>query len=295
MAASTLRHCAFLTLEDRADFYIYDHLLFGPLEQRGWKTVEIPWSRPDVDWSAFDAVVIRSTWDYQNHLPEFMRTLERIEAVTRLLNPVAICRWNSHKRYLADLADEGVTIVPTRYCTSPDATALTEAFDEFAAERIVLKPAIGANADGAFVLERASESAWTDAFTEHHGVDVLVQPYLESIVEEGEYSLFYFGGQYSHAICKQPAVGDFRVQEEHGAQIHLIEAPSELRKVGATCLGAIPQTLLYSRIDLVRLATGELAVMEVELIEPSLYFDQDPDAAERFAQIFDEMMNENTD
>ena len=99
----------------------------------------------------------------------------------------------------------------------------------------------------------------------------------------------------SHAICKQPAVGDFRVQEEHGAQIHLIEAPSELRKVGATCLGAIPQTLLYSRIDLVRLATGELAVMEVELIEPSLYFDQDPDAAERFAQIFDEMMNENTD
>lgn len=107
------RICAFLTLEDRTGFYIYDHLLFEPLAKLGWSVVEIPWDRQDIEWRKFDAVVIRSTWDYQKTPEKFLSTLEAIERVTNLCNPVDICRWNLYKRYLRDLQAKGVPIVPT--------------------------------------------------------------------------------------------------------------------------------------------------------------------------------------
>lgn len=298
MAEPESRHCAFLTFEDRADFCIYDHYLFTPLSRLGWQAEEIPWNRAGVDWARFDAVLIRSTWDYQNHLPEFMATLERIERVSCLLNSVAVCRWNSDKRYLLDLQERGVPIVPTVFQVAPQSAHLDQAFSEFATEQVVLKPVVGANADDTFVLESGASNLWQQALKVHEGRVSLIQPFLDAILSEGEYSLFYFGGQFSHAIRKQPAPGDFRVQEEHGGIIQLITPAEDLLAAGGHCMdhctGAVGEELLYARVDLVRLASGELAVMEVELIEPSLYFDQDPSAAERFAHVFDEMMNERT-
>ena len=103
----SMARCAFLTLEEPLDFYIYDRLLVEPFAAAGWEVRELPWSEPAVDWSRFDAVIVRSTWDYQNHLEPFLQTLERIESQTRLFNSLAICQWNSNKRYLRDLEGRG--------------------------------------------------------------------------------------------------------------------------------------------------------------------------------------------
>jgi len=279
-----LRSCAFLTLEDRADFCIYDHLLFEPLARRGWRVEEIPWDRPRVDWAAFELVVIRSTWDYQKDLEAFLAVLADIASRTRLLNPVEVCRWNSHKGYLEDLAGAGVPIVPTRFAAGINEAEIHAAFGALGGARLVVKPAIGANADDAFVLSRNGESAWGEALSALSDRDSLLQPFVASVVEDGELSLFFFAGAFSHAIRKQPAPGDFRVQEEHGGLITPCTVDRETLATAEACLHACPGELLYARVDLVRLDDGRLALMEVELIEPSLYFDQDSAAPERFAE-----------
>lgn len=284
-----MKRCAYLTLEERGDFCIYDQLTFEPLRDLGWRVEEIPWSREGVDWSCFDLVVIRSTWDYQNDLPRFMSVLKSIAAQSRLLNPVSVCEWNAHKGYLADLQQAGVSIVPTVFATDPDTAMIERTYAQLGVEKLVVKPAIGANADDAYVLVKEDGEATARAVTALAGRDALIQPYLESVVEEGEYSLFYFGGEYSHAIRKQPAPGDFRVQEEHGGDIRPVVPEAAILEAGSRCLRELEDDLLYARIDLIRLSDGTMAVMEVELIEPSLYFDQDPGAAARFAKVFDEV------
>lgn len=280
-----MQRCAFLTLEEPLDFYIYDRLLVEPFAQHGWEVSEVPWSRPGMDWSAFDAVIVRSTWDYQNHLPTFLRTLEAIEAKTRLFNSLATCRWNSNKRYLADLEQRGVPIVPTRWPERLDAAQIEAGFQHFGVERLVVKPLVGANADNAFVLHRGDAASWNEAMRVYHDQPLIMQPFLERICDEGEFSLFYFGGEFSHAICKRPAAGDFRVQEEHGGQIIPWEPSAALRVAGDQALAALNETLLYARVDLVS-HEGGWRLMEMELIEPSLYFEQCEQAPERFTREF---------
>jgi len=278
--------CAFLTLEDRSGFCIYDHLLFEPLQKLGWSIVEIPWNRPEIEWGRFDAVVIRSTWDYQNAPDEFLATLEEIESATSLYNPVNICRWNLNKRYLLDLQDKGVQIVPTHWMKGLNQRSIASVFQNSTAERLVVKPLIGANADDTFVLQLKDPLSWDDAICVFADREAMVQPFIDSIQVEGEYSLFYFGGHYSHAIVKRPADGDYRVQEEHGAMIRSVKPREDLVDIGGQAIGAIEKKLLYARVDLVRLESGQPALMEMELIEPSLYFEQCPKSAEMFAAQF---------
>lgn len=283
--------CAFLTLENRADFFIYDYLLFEPLEELGWSVEEIPWNRSNVEWGRFDAVVIRSTWDYQDTPETFLSTLEEIESVTRLYNPVGICRWNLNKRYLVDLQNKGVHIVPTHWLKGLTKPSIESVFQNSTAKRLVAKPLVGANADDTFVLESKNSASWNDAMCVFEDREAMVQPFIDSIQVEGEYSLFYFGGNYSHAIVKRPADGDFRVQEEHGGIISPVHPAEDLVHTGNQAIEAIEKTLLYARVDLVRLKSGHPALIEMELIEPSLYFEQGPKSAEMFAAEFDRMVN----
>ena len=286
-----LRKCAFLTLEDRSGFCIYDHLLVEPLNKLGWDVEEIPWNRNNVEWRQFDAVVIRSTWDYQNAPEVFLATLQTIESVTTLYNPVDICRWNLNKRYLQDLQTKGVPIVPTLWWNNLNEKSIESVFQTFATNRLVAKPLIGANADDTFVLKSENPETWNDAIRVFGNREVMIQPFIDSILTVGEYSLFYFGGQLSHAIVKRPADGDFRVQEEHGGIIRPISPPDDLVRVGGEAIKAIDRELLYARVDLVTLKSGQPALIEMELIEPSLYFEECPNATGMFADQFDQMIS----
>jgi glutathione synthase/RimK-type ligase-like ATP-grasp enzyme len=278
--------CAFLTLEDPSGFVIDDELAYPALVALGWMVEAIPWSRPQADWKTYDAVVIRSTWDYINHLDAFLNVLSEIERSGALLfNPLDLVRWNIRKTYLRDLASRGVDVVPTTWRDRLDHEALPKLFDEIGAEEMVIKPIVGANASGAYRLDSQTARRRADEISiVFADCAFMAQPFLPAVTSEGEFSLFYFGGEHSHTILKTPKPGDFRVQEEHGGFIRAVETEPALRDAGDAALRAIGEPPLYVRADFVRKNDRSgFWVMELELIEPSLYFRFDPEAANRFA------------
>ena len=273
--------CAFLTMDDPSSFVTYDRDAVAPLAALGWTVDEVPW-RSGADWSRWDVVVVRSPWDYQDAPAEFFGVLADIDRQTRLENPLTVMRWNLQKTYLRDLDAAGVPIVPTLWVGGLTRDLLADAVRQWG--EVVAKPQVSANADGTFRLADDAET-WAEALSTLNDRPCMVQPFLRSVVEEGEWSVFAFGGGVSHAILKTPARGDFRVQEEHGGRIQSVEPTPELLALTRAALAAVPwpEPLLYARVDAVRLADGALAVIELELIEPSLYFPYGSGSAERFA------------
>jgi glutathione synthase/RimK-type ligase-like ATP-grasp enzyme len=198
-----------------------------------------------VDWSGFDLALIRSTWDYHLCPAAFAAWVTRLESSgTVLWNPPSVVRANSDKTYLKALEVAGVGVVSTAWLEQ------------------------GANADFDEILAQSG---------------AMVQPYLPEIASEGEWSFVFLGGEFSHAVLRTPRVGDFRVQEEHGGRTHRREAPPELLAQAREAAIAGPRPWLYVRVDGVRRG-GELVVMELELIEPSLYLAYAPGAARRLAE-----------
>jgi glutathione synthase/RimK-type ligase-like ATP-grasp enzyme len=273
---------AFLTLAQRADFVIDDALALAELRARGWEALEVPWTAPHVDWAGFDAVVVRSTWDYHLQPERFLRTLETIDATApRFANPLPLVQWNLDKRYLRTLEAKGVQIVPSLWGEGLAPGELDSLFSKLRCQALVLKPVISANAMDTFHLVRGASLAQAEATFE--GRPWIAQPFVASLLREGEASVFFFDGAYSHGIRKVPKAGDFRVQEEHGGKISSLGAPPELLEAARGVLACLEAPPLQARVDLVRLEGGALALMELELIEPSLYFRTHPRAAANFA------------
>ena len=274
--------CAFLTMADLGHYVDYDRDAVAPLAERGWSVDFVPW-RSGADWSAYDAVVIRTPWDYQDDPDAFLAVLEEVDAATRLENPLGVVRWNLRKTYLRDLEDAGVPVVPTTWGHGLDAERLADLEDEWGAAGGVVKPVVGACAEDAFRLGPGLDGA--GALGAFAGRDYMAQPFVRAVVTEGEFSVFVFGGAVSHAVLKTPAPGDFRVQEEYGGRIVGVEPEPALVALAGAALEAVPHPdpLLYARVDAVRLEDGAFAVMELELVEPSLYFPFAPGSAGRFA------------
>jgi len=279
-------------MEDPSGFVVEDELAVGPLEKLGWNVQSVPWTADGMDWSRFDVVVIRSTWDYQKTPELFLTTLAGIESSgTRLFNPLSICQWNLHKSYLRELSGKGIPVVPTIWPCHLDGNILAGTFDDFRCDRIIVKPVIGANADDTYVLQRDDSRTWEIALQVFRDRPLMIQPFVDSVIGTGEYSLFYFGNQYSHAVIKNPREGDFRVQEEHGGTARAVQPPDELLGVGEQIMTTLGSDLLYARVDLVTLADGSPALIELELIEPSLHFSCDPKSPSRFAKALNEIAN----
>ncbi|MGB3542857.1 ATP-grasp domain-containing protein [Rubrivirga sp.] len=274
--------CTFLTMADLGHYVDYDRDAVAPLADRGWTVDFVPW-RTNADWSAYDLVVIRTPWDYQNDPDAFFAVLQEIDAATRLENPLEVVRWNLHKTYLRDLEAAGVPIVPTTWGRDLDAATLAALEDEWGEAGGVVKPIVGACAEDAFRLGPDLDSA--EAIATFADRDFMAQPFVQSVVTEGEFSVFVFGGAVSHAILKTPVAGDFRVQEEYGGRIVGVEPEPALVELAGAALEAVPhdQPLLYARVDAVRRGDGTFAIMELELIEPSLYFPFAEGSAARFA------------
>ncbi len=210
--------CAFLTLEDPTGFVIDDELAYAPLATLGWRVETIPWSRK-VDWHAYDAVVIRSIWDYINDPDAFLAVLAEIErSKTPLFNSLELVRWNLRKTYLRDLAARSVPVVPTIWRERFRPNELKDLVTEVGSAEIVIKPVVGLNAKGAFRLDAQPASSRAEEVGAYYADRALMaQPFLSAITTEGEYSLFYFNGAYSHAISKVPKAADFRVQKNTAA------------------------------------------------------------------------------
>jgi hypothetical protein len=282
--------CAILSMDSLAGFEVYDCLIDAPMQALGWQTEVISWRNTQVNWSDYDVVIIRSPWDYQDDMENFLNVLSDIEKSTaRLENSLAVVAWNINKDYLKSLAADDVTIVPTLWPEVFDASDMKGYFNHFATDQIVLKPRVSANADNTFWLTkdnyRDKTSNLKQAFMNR---ELMVQPFMTNICREGEFSLFYFNGEFSHAILKTPANGDFRVQEEHGGGLLAVTPEPALTAAANKTIQAISKLhgeLLYARIDFVR-HQDTFALMEAELIEPSLYFNMDKTSPQRFAEAF---------
>ncbi|MFT5357981.1 MAG: hypothetical protein ACI9KE_005218 [Polyangiales bacterium] len=273
------KRIAFLTLTDRTGYCIYDALAIPHFAKLGYDVEEVPWDS-GADWSQYDAAIIRSTWDYTERSEEFFRTLAVIESSTQLFHNRALVEWNAHKSYLREVRDAGAPLLPTLFGSALQDADLEAAFKTFGCDELVIKPAVSANARGTFRHPRGDSSA---QLLEAHAGDYLIQPFAPEVVAEGELSLFYFGGELSHAVMKTPKLGDFRVQEEHGGILKSATPDAEALKAAKLCLAAVPFELLYARVDLVHF-DGAWGLMELELIEPSLYFPFDEESPARFAR-----------
>lgn len=236
-----------------------------------------------------EALVLRSTWDYHLRLAEFLAWIDAVSARgIPLWNPPRTLRWNVDKRYLLEVEAHGVPVVPTRHAARGSGVTLSALLREAGWRDAVVKPSISG---GAFQTWRARGEATDDArFDRQLGaMDCLVQPFVPELVSGGEWSLLFFRGQYSHAVLKRPQSGDFRVQEEFGGVASGAPAPAEVVAAAERALAVVPEQLLYARVDGV-VRNGGLELMELELVEPSLFLESEPGAAERFASAVSEVL-----
>lgn len=284
-----MKKIAYLTMADMGDFVTDFHLSFAPMKNLGWQVETVAW-RSHVDWNDFDAVYICAPWDYPEYARQFLDVLECIDASRALLiNDLALVRWTLEKTYLRDVEQRGSAIVPSTWYDGFESVNTADLFAEHQSEQIVIKPTIGANAQDTFVLKKPVGAEQLRELRQVFASRAfLVQPFIENIQSEGECSLFFFSGEYSHAIQKTPKAGDFRVQEEHGADIKPVRPPPALLETANALFARIEPLPTYGRGDWVRDAEDEFLLMELELIEPSLYLRTDSGAAARFARALNE-------
>jgi glutathione synthase/RimK-type ligase-like ATP-grasp enzyme len=241
------------------------------------------WTDPG-DLTGFDLVLPLLVWGYQRDCPRWFALLEQLEQQQiNLANPVSVLRWNSNKSYLLALEKAGVAVVPTLISAALTANDIAEAAQKFGTDQLVVKPPISGGADGTYRLQNGEPLP-----EDITGKEMLIQPFQPAIAQEGEYSLFYFAGTFSHAILKRPARGDFRVQEFLGGSESGTDCPEGAQDLAVQARQAAEQildteTLLYTRADMLRDAEGHFRLMELELIEPSLFFGHAADGGVLFA------------
>lgn len=261
-------------------------LALAALERTGVRVEVVDWDDAEVDWSAFDRVVLRSAWDYPQRLTQFRAWLDAVDAVTELVNPPAPVRWSMDKGYLAELEEAGVPITPTVFV--PPGTDPT-----FPSGGFVVKPAVGAGSVGAASYTAEQHDAATEHVARLHadGQVVLVQPFLASVATEGEWPLVFLDGRFSHAASKRvalPEAGSVEdlFAEETNAPHEATDEQVAVAQAAVEVVAARFGTPTYARIDLVRADDGTSCVLEVELVEPSLFLPHaDAGAADRLAAV----------
>jgi len=258
--------------------------LLDALRARRVEVCSLAWDdeRVQDDFAAADLTLLRATWNYPEQPERFGAWVDAVSGRTRLWNPAEVVRWNMHKGYLLALGARGVEHVPTELVACGDAAPLREIRARRGFDAVVIKPAIGA---GSLNTRRfaagdpdgeAEAEAHLAALVAHG--DALVQPYLAAVETRGERSLIWIDGELTHAMRKAPR---FSGDAEHVERVHDVTA--EERALALSAVAAVQRPLLYARVDMVTGDDGKPLLMELELIEPSLYFVQSAHALERFA------------
>ena len=250
----------------------------------------VVWDDPSVNWTDYNYLIFRTIWDYFEFPNEFSAWLDVLKKQNiQTLNPLSIIERNQHKFYLQDLQNQGIDIIPTVFISKN--TGLDLSFmKENNWTQAVIKPAVSG---GAYLTQLFSQNDITDIEAEYASFalenDLLVQPFMPEIQEIGELSLLFFQGKYSHAILKKPKSGDFRVQSQFGGQYQAFEPDAALLATAQNIIDTFGGDLLYARVDGI-LKNGQFLLMELELIEPDLYFDYHPDAKKNYLAAVEAMV-----
>ena len=251
----------------RSDAFEHDRTMDAlrpEFESHGMLLEDICWDQSGVKWHDYAAVIIGTTWDYWDRSDLFLKTLERIESQTLLLNSEAMVRWNLDKRYLKELEQKGARLIPTQWIADPTRAAVAAAFESLRCDDLVIKRQVGAGADGQYRLQRGGAIPDLDQA-------MMAQPFFPSIQTEGEMSLIFIDGEFSHALIKRAIEGEYRIQSSYGGTEQAISPSKEDLKSAMSVLASLDETPLYARVDMLRADDGELYLMELEVIEPYLY------------------------
>ena len=265
----------------RADAFEHDQQMAALIAALapGETVVDIDWRAPLAEFAEFDLALLGTPWDYSDNREGFLAKLDAIAALgVPVHNSPAVVRWNIDKGYLGQLGERGVATIPTLLLDNSGPAEILAAFDHFGCDRVIAKRRVGAGAEGQFDFTRDAPPPpdW------RMGHAALIQPFLPAIVEEGEHSLIFIDGHFSHGLIKRPAKGDYRVQSLYGGwDTAVTPAPADLAAADAVLAGLPFPAPLYARIDLVRGPEGTLLLMEAELIEPFLYPLQGPELGPR--------------
>lgn len=260
-----------------------DRLVTEALQAKGLKVHRTNWDDPNMDWSTTKIALIRATWDYFHRADEFSKWLDKVSQQTQLVNPVETLRWNMDKHYLLDLEKAGVHIVPTLIIEPGDKRTLAEVVSASSWPKAVLKPAISGGARHTYVVD-GNEAELESTYRELIAVEaMLLQPFQNSIKTEGEVSHMVFNGQYSHSVLKIAKPGDFRVQDDFGGTVHEYEADQAERALAESIAAKVKPLPAYARVDVLWDNQDKIALAELELIEPELWFREHHKAAEMLA------------
>jgi len=272
---------ALATSSDLPDLTPDDRTLLRPLSDRSIKAEPAVWTDPNYPWQDYDAIVIRSCWDYHLRSEDFLRWIASLKSP--VWNPPETIRWNADKSYLRSLEDKGIPIVPTLWCEAGKTQSLADALRATGWAHAVVKPRISATAHRTQLVDTINAHTSQELFDELlAGPGVMVQKFMEDILNEGEWSLMFFGGKFSHAVVKTPQPGDFRVQSDFGGKSRLADPPAFMIEHAIRAVQAVAPTL-YARVDGVVDHQSQFRIMELELIEPALFLSSHPAAPERFA------------
>ncbi len=278
---------ALATSKDWPDLTPDERALLRPLAARGFRADPAVWNDPNYPWQDCDAIIIRSCWDYHLRSEEFLRWIALLESTgCRVWNSPATIRWNLDKSYLRSLESKGIPIVPTLWCELGKTSTLKEMLRDKAWAKAVVKPRISATAHRTRLVEARNADAGQNLLEElMAGPGAMIQQFMDGVTSEGEWSLMFFGGQFSHAVLKTAKPGDFRVQSDFGGKAHAADPPAFVLECAIRAVQAVGQTL-YARVDGIvdRVSNEHLfRIMELELIEPALFLSSHPSAADRFA------------
>jgi glutathione synthase/RimK-type ligase-like ATP-grasp enzyme len=253
--------------------------LIAPLRARGLSVTHLPWTT-EQELRHFAVVLPLLAWGYHRDGERWLSQLERwTQSGVALRNSAAVLQANSDKRYLAQLERLGVAIAPSVFTKAPDSALLQDCLTRWQCEELVIKPTISA---GAFHTLRLTRAAIASFQAPALSCEWIVQPFLPAIADAGEWSLIYFNKRFSHAVCKMPCKGEFRVQEGFGGTTRAESPHPALLACAEAALAAMPD-LLYARVDLTHYQ-DQVVLMELEAIEPDLFLKFDPGAATRFAE-----------
>ena len=263
-----------------------DDLLEKALNQQGISCIRASWEDASFDWSATGFVLFRTPWNYFERFPAFISWLERTATQTRFLNPEILIRWNLDKAYLFELAGMGLPVLPGFYLSAGSCPDLQSLVRETGWSELVMKPAISGTARHTYRMHASGPDKIESRFVQLLAKEsMLLQEFQDSVPEFGEVSLVMLGGEFSHAVLKKAAPGDFRVQDDFGGSLHDYQPDNSEIRLAQAALKKCPVQPLYARVDLIRSRNNAPMITELELIEPELWFRRNPASAGMLAAI----------
>lgn len=270
-----------------------DEFVINALKERNLSVVKKDWNDPNFNWNTTRSVLFRSTWDYFDNFEQFKKWFDKTKNTCLMINSPKTIEWNIDKHYLLDLKKHQIPIPNSEFKKRGSSVDLSLLMQEKNWNEIVVKPTISGAAKNTYRLKKEDinqfDSTWKKLIYQE---DFIVQEFQNNVITKGEVAMMVIGGKYTHAVLKKAKDGDFRVQDDFGGSISIYSPSEKMVKLAEKCTNILSPTPSYARVDIIWDNLGELAVSELELIEPELWFRLNPIAAQKLAQHVDLILSE---